>query len=148
MKRIKSIGTFIIFTALLTAGCSSISVPSLEDPSCTKARETARSFYSLHFGGDLKPTAESLKARATGLTEEFGARLQAENPQKVDPFTLTEDYPRAFKLGGCEAKTDGSVVLEVQLFWRDEKVTKQESVNATMIERNGRWLIEGVERRK
>lgn len=148
MKRIKSIGTFIIFTALLTAGCSSISVPSLEDPSCTAARETARSFYSLHFGGDLKPTADSIKARSTGLTEEFGARLQAENPQKVDPFTLTEDYPRAFKLGGCEAETDGGVVLEIQLFWRDENVTKQESVNAIMIEKNGRWLIDDIERRK
>ena len=147
MNRIRRIGTLIVFSALLTSGCSSISVPSLEDPSCTEARETARSFYSLHFGGDLKPTAESLKARATGLTAEFGAQLQAENPQKVDPFTLTEDYPRAFKLGGCEARNDSEVVLEIQLFWRDDKVTKQESVNAVMVKRSGRWLIDGIERR-
>jgi hypothetical protein len=148
MKRINSIGALIILATVMTTGCSSISLPSLEDPACTEARESARSFYSVHFGGDLKPTEESLKARSAALTGAFASRLRAENPQRIDPFTLTEDYPRAFKFGGCEARKDGAVELEVQLLWRDQNVTKQESVYAIMTKNDGRWLIDGIVRRK
>jgi len=138
----------VLILALLALGCSSISVPTLENPSCTQARESARSFYSLHFDSDLKPSEESIEARSIGLTERFAAKLRTEKPESVDPFTLTEDYPRAFKLGACEAKADGSVVLEVQLLWRDKDMTKQESVDALMVEKDGKWLIDGISVRK
>jgi hypothetical protein len=147
MTKVLSTSTIVI-VALLAAGCSSISLPTLENPSCTQARESARSFYSLHFGSDLKPSEESIEARSIGLTARFAAKLRAERPEAVDPFTLTEDYPRAFKLGACKRQNDGSVVLEVQLLWRDKEMTKQESVDALMVGKDGKWLIDGISVRK
>lgn len=138
----------LFLTAILLTSCASISLPSLQDPSCEEAREFGRAFYSLHFATDLKPTEESLEERSAGLTERFAERVRSERTEDFDPFTLTTEHPRAFKLGACKANEDGSVELEVQMLWRDSDVTKQESVNAIMVKRADKWLIDGVVTRK
>jgi len=148
MKRflhIKAVFAFVIFA---TAGCSSLSVPSLESPVCTEAREFARSFYSTHFDSEMKPTAESIESKSGSLTGNFAEKLRNQSLTAKDPFTLTENYPRAFKLGGCEALKEGSVSLEVQLLWRDNDVSRQESINAIMLKENNSWLIDDIVRTK
>ena len=148
MKGFFHVVAVLAFVMFSGSACSRISVPSLEDPSCTSARDDARSFYSLHFDSDLKPTTESIELRSKGLTKRFADTLRAKTPGAEDPFTLTEDYPRAFKLGGCEVGKDGSVSLEVQVFWRDKDSSRQESVNAIMIKQDGHWLIDDIVRAK
>ena len=148
MKRSLHICTTVVFIALWTAACSSISIPSLEDPSCTEARDFARSFYSTHLDSEMKPSADSLEAKSAGLTASFSEKIRTQSHGEKDPFTLTENYPRAFKLGGCKSQEDGSVSLEVQLLWRDKDVSRQESINAILRKDDGRWLIDDISRQK
>ena len=52
-------------SVFFAAGCS---LPNLEKPQCTAARDAVKRFYSLHFGNDMRPSAENLKASEPYLT--------------------------------------------------------------------------------
>lgn len=124
--------------------CSNISVPNLEDRSCAEARDSAKRFYSFHFGNSLAPSAEDLKKRESFVTPELYARLvvRTENPE--DYFTSTSDYPKAFRVGECRVESPERVSLEIVLFWRDDQRSEQKTVNATLVRSEGKWLIDEV----
>src|SRR5436190_6928056 len=91
---------FLILCILHCALCiSSCSVPNLEKPQCTAARDAVKRFYSFHFGNDMHPSPENLKARESFLTSELISSLSTSTETVRDYFTATEDYPKAFRIG-------------------------------------------------
>lgn len=140
------VGSRFVFFFLLFAFCllSACSVPSLQANECNEARPTVKEFFSYHFGNDMNFTAENLKQRERFLTTEFTKRLQAE-PQAFDPFTLTNDTPKAFRVGGCTViepnqKTD----FEILLFWKTETRSEQRAIHAEVTKQNDHWLIDRI----
>lgn len=121
------------------AGCS---IPNLEPPECTGARDVVREFYSFHFGNGLTYTADDLEKRSQFLTPDLYQRLTSEDKQ-VDPFTLTDDPPKAFRVGACEV-TDSGVRFDVLLFWKTDTRTEQRPIHVVASNTEGRWLIASI----
>lgn len=136
---------FYFLFALCLSACS---IPNLEKPECTEARSAVREFYSFHIGNDLKPSAENLKLREKFLSKELTEKLSVSNETKKDYFTATEDYPKAFRVGGCEAVSPEKTILEVVLFWRDDVRSEQREIKVEAIKENGKWLIDKVSNRE
>ena len=131
-----------LFCLLLTA-CGSLgcSMPNLEKPECTQARQTLREFYSLHFANDMKPSEDYLKKREKYLTDDWKFFVSKNLPDKRDYFTSTEDYPKAFRIGECAVSAPDKTVFQVVFFWKDDTRTEQRETKVEVIKENGNWLI-------
>lgn len=137
--------SLLLFCILHCALCvSSCSIPSLEKPQCTEARDAVKRFYSFHIGNDMRPSAESLKASESYLTSDLFKRLSGTNETAKDYFTQTEDYPRAFRVGTCMTDSNDKAVFQVVLLWRDDTRTEQKEVHVEAVKTGGQWLINNV----
>lgn len=128
--------------AFFLASCGSI--PNLESPECDAARNTVREFYSIHFGNDMKPSKEYLEKREKFLTENWRFFVSKNLNNAFDYFTLTEDYPKAFRVSGCEVVAPDKTVLSVLLFWKDETRSEQKEIKVEAVKQNDKWLINKV----
>jgi len=136
---------YILFCTLLAAFSSlSCSMPNLEKPECTQARDEVKRFYSYHFGNGLQPSAENLKAREQFLTSELFTSLSASSETAKDYFTATDDYPKAFRVGECKVESGDKTSFQVLLLWRDEKRSEQKEVDVETVNNGGKWLINKV----
>ena len=135
----------LLFCLLLTAYCSlACSVPKLESAECTEARIAVREFYSQHFGGEMRFSPENLKERQKFLTDELVKTLP-DAPTDRDPFTLTDDLPRTFRVGGCETSEAGRRVgFEVLLFWKTDTRSEQREIRVEAVKQGDKWLINKI----
>lgn len=131
----------VLPAALFTVGCS---IPNLEKPECAEARDAAKRFYSFHFGGEMTPSSDRLKERERFLTPKFYASLNAANESEIDPFTMSKDNPKTFKVGVCTLNSEASADMQIQLYWRDDRSTIQKEVVAKIRKDNGNWLLDAV----
>jgi hypothetical protein len=135
---------FCIFCFSFSIACS---IPNLEKPECTAARQTVKEFYSYHFGNDMKPSKENLEQSAKFLTADLKQKLAVQTEEKVDYFTATDDYPKAFRVGGCEVSSDDKTVFEVLFFWKDDNRSEQREALVETVKQNNQWLINKVEKK-
>jgi len=137
---------FVFLCLLLAAYCSlGCSIPNLEKPECTEARQTLKELYSLHFGSDMKFSKENLQPREKFLSEQLKQKLQAQSDSANDYFTVTEDYPRTFRVGICKVIKPGEKVeAQVLLFWKEDETTEQKEVKAEVIKENDKWLVSDI----
>jgi hypothetical protein len=138
----------IIILFLLLASCFLLlacSIPNLEKSECAEARAAARGFYSYHFGNDMKPSKENLQLREKFLTDDLKQDLAAQTDDKTDYFTQTEDYPKAFRIGGCQIVSADKTVFGVLLFWKDDTRNEQREIQVETVRQTGEWLINKVE---
>jgi Protein of unknown function (DUF3828) len=136
--------TFFIFWSVFFFGPAGCSIPNLEGADCNIARDTVREFYSVHVGGTMKPTTESLNEVARFLTPPLLARLRAAPETKTDYFTATDDYPRAFRVGGCRQLDHDSIRFDILLFWKDDSRSEQRRIYVTLVRTGEKWLIDNV----
>ena len=122
---------------------SSCSIPSLEKPECTQARDAVKQFYSFHFGNDMHPTAENLKARERFLTSDLYKTLSV-SAGSTDYFTASEEFPKTFKIGKCELPQSDKANVQVQIYWRNDTKTVQKEVNVEAVNQKDAWLINKV----
>ncbi len=92
----------------------------------------------------MTPSAKNLKAREQFLTSSLFQELLASNEQKRDYFTATDNYPRAFRVGECNANSDDGATFQVVLLWRSDTRTEQKEVQAEAVNNGGRWLINKI----
>jgi len=131
---------------LLVGSCLllSCSVPNLEQPDCTQARDVVREFYSFHFGNDMGFSAENLEKRKGYLTSGYLADLH-DAPPTIDPFTRTDDRPKAFRVGECRVIEQGRrAAFRVLLFWKTDTRTDQQAIKVETENVDGKWLIDTV----
>jgi hypothetical protein len=128
----------------LAAFSPACSIPNLEDPNCTEARQEVKEFYSYHFGNDMKFSQENLKLRERFLTPEFAASLSGRT-EESDVFTTgTNDIPKAFRVGSCQATPPDKARVEVLLFWKDDVRSEQRRIYADAVKRGDRWLVDKI----
>jgi len=135
---------FILSFGFLISGCG-VSVPSLETPECTAAKPNVKSLYSYHFDNDMKPSAENLKMHERFLSKELFAKLSASKENAIDYFTQTENYPKAFRIGGCQTVSADKAVFEIALLWRDGERSEERKIKVESVKENGSWLVNKVE---
>ena len=134
----------VFICLLLAAYCQlACSIPNLEKPQCTAGRDVVRRFYSFHFGNDMHPTDDNLKARQRFLTGDLYKSLSGSAGSK-DYFTASDEFPKTFKMGKCELPQSDKANVQVQIYWRDDTKTVQKEVNVEAIEKGGSWLINKV----
>ena len=135
----------LLFCILHFALCiSSCSLPNLEKPQCTAARDTVKRFYSFHFGNDMHPSRENLKTREQFLTSDLVKILSASTETSKDYFTATDNYPKAFRVGSCTSDSDDKATFQVLLLWRDDVKSEQKEVHVETVKTGDAWLINKV----
>lgn len=140
IKTQSAVLVFCLFAFCLACG----SVPTLESAECTQGRDTVKRFYSFHFGNDMQPSAENLAQRKSYLTPELFATLSAGTETKIDYFTATDSYPKAFRIGSCTAQGNEKVSFQIVLFWKDDTRSEQKEVKAELVRSSDVWLISKV----
>ena len=140
-KRKILIFAFCILQFSFSVACS---IPSLEKPECEAARNDVREFYSYHFGGDMKNTAKNLKGQEKYLSADLQKRLAEQSDSAIDYFTQTADYPKAFRVGGCEVAAPNKTIFDILLFWKTETRSEQREINVETIKENDTWVIDKV----
>lgn len=93
----------------------------------------------------MKPSEENLQLREKFLTEELRQNLAAQTGEAKDYFTATDDYPKAFRVGGCELADPNKTIFEVVLFWKDDTRNEQREIKVETVKKNDKWLINKVE---
>jgi hypothetical protein len=127
--------------AFSVVGCS---IPNLEPPMCTEARNAVREFYSFHFGNDMAFSLDNLKKRERFLSPELVKKLLA-SADGNDPFTTgSKDFPKAFRVGECREIAPDKVELQVLLFWRDDVRSEQQELKTIVIKQNDNWLLDDM----
>ena len=101
---------------VLSIFLSACSLPNLEKPECIESREIVKQFYSFHFGNDMKPNFENLKQREKFLSQRLFDELKTQPETAKDYFTQTDDYPKAFRVGGCEVVSPDKTIFEILTF--------------------------------
>ena len=139
-----AIHTFLLLFLLFVISLGGCSIPNLEKPQCTAARDTVRRFYSFHFGNDMHPSPENLKASEQFLTSDLVKALSSSSETAKDYFTATDNYPKAFRVGSCASDSDEKVTLQVVLLWRDETKSEQKAVHVETVKIGDAWLINKV----
>ena len=137
-------GLIFLIVCVISVANLACGVPNLESAECAAARVAAKQFYSFHFANDMSPTDENLRARQRYLTPRYFAALPSAMTGDLDPFTMTADHPRTFKVGECREATLTNVDLQIQLYWRDDEKTVQQEVVANMVKQDGVWRLDGV----
>ncbi len=135
---------FSVFSLVIIIVVSSCSLPNLEKPECTAARDAVKRFYSFHFGNDMHPSPENLKARESFLTAELVNDLRGSGESGRDYFTATDNYPKAFRVGSCSVEQDNTALFQVLLFWRDDTKSEQKEVKVETVKTGDKWLINKV----
>ena len=133
---------FCLFT--FTFCLVSCSIPSLEKPQCTAARDAVKRFYSFHFGNDMHPSPENIKAREQFLTSGLIKELSGSSETSKDYFTATDNYPKAFRVGECVLDSNDKATFQVVLLWRDETKSEQKEVHVETVKTGDAWLINKV----
>lgn len=131
----------LLFSAFCLLSCS---IPTLQEQECIEARQTVKELYSYHFGNDMRLTPENLKERERFLTPELTNSLRTASPAE-DPFTLTNDTPKAFRVGGCSVTEPGKKVdFEVVLFWKTDTRSEQREIHVEVVKQNDKWLVNKI----
>ncbi|CAN5572486.1 hypothetical protein BH18ACI1_BH18ACI1_18560 [soil metagenome] len=136
---------FIAFCILHFAFLIGCSIPNWEKPECAEARNTVRELYSYHFGNDMKFTKENLGRREKFLSKDLKQKLENQPESAADYFTATEDYPKAFRIGGCEVvEPDKKISIQVLLFWKSDTRSQQREIYVEVVKENNNWLVNGI----
>ena len=134
---------WLLLCILNLAFCiGSCSVPNLEKPQCTEARNAVKRFYSFHLGNDMRPSSEYLTKREAFLTTELRGTVSTDG--QMDYFTATDNYPKAFRVGECTSAADDRAVLQVLLFWRDDASSDQKEIKVEVAKTGDNWLVNKV----
>lgn len=145
-KESKIRNRIIVLCCLLFCGFClfSCSIPNLEPAECTEARQPLKEFYSVYFGDNQGAVPENLKPYEKYLSTEFFGKLQAAQ-SATDPFTLTDDPPKAFRIGACQV-TEASKKADFQilLFWKTDTRSEQREIYAEAVRENDKWLINKI----
>lgn len=137
---------FCIFNfAFIIAASSGCSIPNLETPNCSAARDAAKRFYSFHFANDMQYSRESLELRKSYLAPDFYEKLKSWPSGIRDPFTRADEFPRTFRIGRCSELSDTKVDMQIQLYWKDDSATVQRELAAFLDKSGDAWLVSGVE---
>jgi predicted Fe-S protein YdhL (DUF1289 family) len=128
---------FAIASACLL-GCS---IPNLDQPECTESRDTVREFYSWYLATDAEK-----REKAPDMFEKYVASdTFASADGTSDRFFLTNDSPKAFRVGECKVVEPGKrTTFEVLLFWKDDTRSEQRSIHVETEKRQSKWLITKV----
>ena len=128
---------FAIASACLF-GCS---IPNLDQPECTKSRDTVREFYGWYLASDAEK-----REKERDLFEKYVVvNTFAGGDGTSDRFFLTNDLPKAFRVGECKVLEPGRrTTFEVLLFWKDDTRSEQRSIQVETENREGKWLITKV----
>ena len=126
---------------LLSVSLLACSVPNLEEPECIDARDGVKQFYAWYIA-----TEAEQRGKDSELFRKFVAPLDGEPANReTDRFVLTNDFPKAMRVGECKVLEPGKrVAFEVLLFWKDDVRSEQRSIQVESENRDGKWLIRSV----
>jgi hypothetical protein len=137
----------IVLLGLFFALFQLCSVPNLESPECSEARQKVKEFYSYHFADDMSFSEEKLESKKKYLTDRFFNELRHEQTQ-ADVFTTADmDFPKSFSVGKCRLIEPEKAEIDVLLLWKRENYESQQRlIKVELQKQKDVWLIDEIKR--
>ena len=133
---------FLILLPLLAIFATACSVPTLESKNCLDAQGSLKKLLSMHFDRGFNGNDAYRKERDGYITERL--RGEIDSKKGFDYLTQTTDFPKAFRIGGCTENSENEVILDVLLFWKDDKRSEQRQIDVSMKNVDDKWLVDKV----
>lgn len=122
----------------------SCSLPTLESPECSAAREAAREYYSLAIGGEPNSHSE-VPARLNALRTPGFSTGETATRDGRDPYYFSLLQPTSYRVGTCSTRPDGRVNVAVTVIWRVEHDNSEREDSVTLSKVNDAWLIDRID---
>jgi hypothetical protein len=136
----KALVLFCLFPLSLCLGACSI--PKLESPDCSAARDVAREYYSLAIGGEPSSHPEVFEKLERMRTSTFSP---GESVDASDQFYFSRIRPTSYRAGECSLSPDGRVMVETVVIWRQEGKNSERKDSVNLVKSGDSWLIERIE---
>lgn len=144
MKKLKIRKLILVYCLLNFSFLIGCAQPVLESGQCIESRTVVKKFYSFHIGNDMNPSKEYIEKREEYLSSDLLKQLSSETNSEIDYFTQTDDYPKAFRAGGCENASKEMTKFEILLFWRNDEKNIQREIEVEVVRENDKWLVNMV----
>ena len=92
----------------------------------------------------MKFSPDNLRQREKFLSPDYVKILQNAPPDKDVFTTNSTDYPKAFRIGGCEVNTPEKTIFEVLFFWKDDARSEQRAITVEAVKQEDKWLINKI----
>jgi hypothetical protein len=92
----------------------------------------------------MRFSPENLKQREKYLTPELYKSLQGLQTENDVLTTNNTDYPKAFRVGKCEAVDAAKTSIELVLFWKTDTRTEQKEINVEVVRQGDQWLVNKI----
>ena len=92
----------------------------------------------------MTPSAENLEKQKKYLSASLKEKLKTASGTKIDYFTQTDNYPKAFRAGKCVSSSNDKASFEILLFWRTDEKNSQREITVEAIKEEDGWLIDKV----
>ena len=56
----------------------------------------------------------------------------------------TDNYPKAFRIGGCKTVSADKAEFEMVLLWRDADRSEERKINVETVRENGNWVVNKI----
>lgn len=126
---------------LLHSACS---IPNLEAPGCSEARDAAKRYYSLATGGETA-TLPEVSSRLNDMRSTTFSVAPAGGDAGRDPYNFSRIQPISSRVGECSIETANLAVTEVTVIWREDDHTAERTDRVTLIRNNDYWLIDRID---
>jgi hypothetical protein len=123
-------------------GIAACSIPSLEKPECTQARDSVKQFYSWYLATDADERSSHPEIYGKFISSTFP--LDRGSNWETDPYLLTNNFPKTFRVGTCKVTDSEHLELQVLLLWRDDTRNEQREVHVETVKVGDKWLINNV----
>jgi hypothetical protein len=141
-------------SAIAAAGLAALLIgqPARSAEGNTKdAPGTIKAFYKYHFAHDMGLTESALQERRRWLSPELYGLLLYERRRKIpkdeapylngDPFTDSQEYPDAFRVGSAEVRKTRADV-QVHFTWKEKGRVRGARTSTVKLARQGKeWRI-------
>lgn len=139
--------SLMAYSLLIIAFCLSTacSIPNLESPECSAARDVARQYYSLAIGGEPASRPEVFEKLRSLRAPNFNAIPATVPNDGRDPFYFSRLQPTAYRMGECTKLSEDRVTLKATVIWRLEGKNSERTDQVTLTNSNGSWLIDRIQ---
>jgi hypothetical protein len=131
----------ILHCALCIISCS---IPAIESPDCSAAREVTKRYYSLAIGGDLADQPDSLRQIKQLQAPDFsvgGTQISGGR----DPYNFSLVTPSSSRVVECADLGNGEVMNNVTVIWRQNDQNYLRKDKVTLARSGDTWLIEHID---
>lgn len=136
-----------IVVALCIVSCTlsvvACSIPAIESPDCTAARDVAKRYYSLAIGGDVANQPDAMREFKNLLAPDFSV-TGTDMSDGRDPYNFSLITPSSSRFDEC-VEQNSKPTINVTVIWRQNEQNYLRKDKVTLTKSGNTFLVEHID---